>query len=147
MKGLVTAFAVIALLTGCVMRQVSAFKEDGLRKIDLTQLCYDYYTLRRDRRMTPDATAQLEKILLEKGLPATDLKLAQQNRIGVGMTQNGLYAAWGRANVEKRLVDRQGVRIRHSYGYSDHLNRPTYVYTEDGIITAWQDQRTKYDNR
>lgn len=71
--------------------------------------------------------ARLRKISFE------DTNIRKQY-LRLGMSKCMLYASWGRPIVEHQTTGSWGVHIQHVYGDSD-----TFVYTENGRITAWQD--------
>lgn len=58
--------------------------------------------------------------------------LVLKSEIRLGMSQCELYASWGEPTEENRSVGRWGVHVQHVYDDS-------YVYTENGRVTAWQD--------
>lgn len=62
-----------------------------------------------------------------------DDSLVDQGRIKMGISECQLYASFGLPEDQNRTVGRWGVHIQHIYGGG------TYVYTENGRVTSWQD--------
>lgn len=62
-----------------------------------------------------------------------DDSLTRDGKIKLGITKCKLYASWGLPDDENESVGRWGTHIQHIYGVG------TYVYTENGRVTSWQD--------
>lgn len=142
MKNLVPIISA-ALLVGCAAPRYASFEMEKIRATDPNQLCALYHDWRVNDQLEPEAKRQLEAGMLANGLPEKDLELAREGSIQVGMTLAGLYAAWGFPKRANRSVGRFGVHIQHVYewGYYPDNHRTAYVYTENGILTSWQDQK------
>ena len=56
----------------------------------------------------------------------------------MGMNSCELIAAWGYPNDQNRSVNRLGTQTQWVYNYISGSG-PTYVYTENQIVTSWQD--------
>lgn len=63
---------------------------------------------------------------------AFDDKQVIAKRVRLGGTRCALYAAWGEPEVANRTVTVRGEHVQHVYGGA-------YVYTERGVVTAYQD--------
>lgn len=62
-----------------------------------------------------------------------DDSLTRKERIRMGISECQLFASWGLPEDQNRTVGGWGVHIQHVYGSG------TYVYTENGKVTSWQD--------
>ena len=62
-----------------------------------------------------------------------DDSLVRVEKIRIGISECQLYASWGLPRDQNQSVGRWGVHIQHVYSYG------TYVYTENGRVTSWQD--------
>lgn len=60
--------------------------------------------------------------------------LINKQSIKLGVSECQLYASWGFPNDQNKSVGSWGVHIQHVYKRSE-----TYVYTENGKVTSWQD--------
>ncbi len=58
----------------------------------------------------------------------------RSKEIRMGMSECELYASWGHPNSQNRTVGSWGVHIQHVY-----RDFRSYVYTENGRVTSWQD--------
>jgi hypothetical protein len=61
-------------------------------------------------------------------------KLVREEKLQLGMSTCELYASWGWPTTSNRSVGRWGEHVQHVYRSDD-----TYVYTENGRVTSWQD--------
>lgn len=140
---------ILALLGGCSTQQVQHFDHARLAQYTTNQLALDYYNLRNEKwdmiytmggyaqaSISSEAVVQLENELLRRGISEDELALMRDGRIRVGMSVAGLYGAWGRPTEENRTVSQYGVHIQHVY---ESGHRRSYVYTDDGVVTSWQD--------
>lgn len=59
--------------------------------------------------------------------------LVREKEIRIAMSVCEMYASWGYPKKNNRSVGRWGEHIQHIYGNG------TYVYSENGRITSWQD--------
>lgn len=62
-----------------------------------------------------------------------DDSLTRKEHIRMGISECQLFASWGLPEDQNRTVGGWGVHIQHVYGSG------TYVYTENGKVTSWQD--------
>jgi|CXWL01.1.fsa_nt_gi hypothetical protein len=62
-----------------------------------------------------------------------DDKLISSGKIKLGISECQLYASWGLPKDQNRTVGSWGVHIQHIYGSG------SYVYTQNGRVTSWQD--------
>lgn len=97
-----------------------------LQSLSVTRLCG---LMRSKNQSSESAGAEL----MRKGFTADELRLVKTQSIEVGMSQQALLCAWGDPMRRNRTVTAGGERIQWVY------NGPTFVYTTDGIITAYQD--------
>ena len=131
------------VITGCApaikpitYTPVEAFDLNKLKSIPYHILCQDYYTMSKQGQLTTNSRSQFENVLKEKGLSEKELIKIREGTIYIGMSQCGLYAAWGKPVDENTTVNKYSKRIQHIYGYS--LSSKNYVYTVNGKITSWQ---------
>lgn len=80
--------------------------------------------------------SHLQEMQRRNLLTANELDLVKNKQIQRGMSLCAMYASWGVPYKENRSVGRWGTHIQHVYG-SHHSSR-AYVYTENGIVTSWQ---------
>ncbi len=62
----------------------------------------------------------------------------RRREIAMGMNSCELVAAWGWPNDQNRSVNRWGTQTQWIYSYISSSG-PTYVYTENQIVTSRQD--------
>jgi hypothetical protein len=62
-----------------------------------------------------------------------DDSLVRKEHVNMGISECQLFASWGLPSDQNRSVGSWGVHTQHIY-YSG-----TYVYTENGRVTSWQD--------
>lgn len=60
-------------------------------------------------------------------------EMIKKESIRIGISTCQLYASWGIPTQENRSVGVWGVHIQHIYGSN------YYVYTENNVVTSWQD--------
>lgn len=111
--------------------------KDRLKKMDKTDICALYGMAIRDHLFTNewlsfDGASQLIVAEAKKRKIKLNNKLVKQGSIKLGNNLCQMYAAWGLPSDRNRSVGRYGEYIQHIYG-------ETYVYTQNGIITSWQD--------
>ena len=63
-----------------------------------------------------------------------NVKLVKDKAIQRGMSECSLLASWGHADGSNRTVSAAGVHVQYIYG-----SFGPYVYTNNGIVAAWQD--------
>ena len=80
----------------------------------------------------PDIAKLVKKELAHRKLKLDD-SLVRKGHIKIGVSECQLYASWGMPEDQNRTVGSWGVHIQHIYGSG------TYVYTENGKVTSWQD--------
>ena len=148
-----------ALISGCnslsnIRENVAGFDMDHLRTFDVHVLAEAYYDYRVSNERaegksrvvmeldpflyylaTPEAMAQLEQVLLEKGITEEELETAREGKIFVGMSMAALYASAGKPYRENRTGFAGGEHIQHVYGYSSSR---WYAYTVNGVVTTYQ---------
>ena len=127
------------VIAGCVKEKpesIKSFDTDMLNKMYFLPLCKNYHTLNKNDQFTTLSRSQFETTLKNKGLSKKDLDIAKQNEIYIGMSQCGLYVSWGNPSDEHTSVNKYTKRIQHVYG--TNINNISYVYTENGKVTSWQ---------
>lgn len=78
---------------------------------------------------TPTA---IESISARHLLTDSEISLVRAGQIAIGMSENALYWSWGFPSGRNRTVTATSTQVQNIYG-------GTYVYTENGTVTAWQD--------
>lgn len=109
-----------------------------LRKNSKDEFCVTYGEVLRGEKieeigeLLPGIAMKLVKAeSLRRKLIFND-SLIRKAQVRIGMSECQLYAAWGLPSDQNRTVGSWGVHIQHIYG-------STYVYTENGRVTSWQD--------
>lgn len=120
-----------------INRRKNAPKE--LTKLSSMEFCALYGHTIRNESVSPDFdfndNATLKRFVVkEKDRRKLRINndLVIKEKIRIGASQCDLYASWGEPNSENRSVGRWGVHIQHIYDSN-------YVYTENGVISSWQD--------
>lgn len=86
---------------------------------------------------SPEAINELETLVDQKSpFTAQELIHIKTRQIFIGMSKLAMYASWGNPSSENRTVNAYGESIQHIYGTG---YKHTYVYTDNGEITSWQD--------
>lgn len=102
-------------------RQFSA----GVQKMSAEDLCLALHD-------TDSASARAE-LNRRKALTSTEWKLIDDTQIAIGLRETALLCSWGRSEVN-RTVTAHSVWKQYVYG-------TTYVYVENGRVTAVQDRK------
>jgi hypothetical protein len=108
----------------------------ALKNFSNLDLCIFYGKILRDEKLDQpfsfkEAPAMIIAEAKKRGIKV-NRDLVKNSQIRIGMSQCNLYAALGIPEHENRTVGSWGVKIQHVY---DGL----YVYTDNGIVTSWQD--------
>lgn len=110
-----------------------------LRDMDKDRFCVAYgEAMRGDTihgvgKLSPDIVIKHVKTEARRRKLQLDDSLARKGHIKIGISKCQLYASWGMPNDDNESVGRWGVHVQHVYGSG------TYVYTENGRVTSWQD--------
>ena len=112
---------------------------DKLKKLSEDTFCDYYGNYLRNERLAGFGDSDDMKIFMVKeakrrALKFNNVSLIKDQKIKLGITSCELYASWGEANSINRSVGSFGVHIQHVYS-----EYGTYVYTENGYVTSWQD--------
>lgn len=98
------------------------------------QLCTELAKVVRHPDVSPRGE-QWERIVTEQSrVPANDVPYIRERRLRVGMDECSAVAAMGKPDTVNRT--------NHANGRSDQLvyrARGVYIYTENGIVRAWQE--------
>lgn len=125
--------ALCATLGGC------ALSPEFMSSSPDRDVCERYGIFSRNTTFS-ELTRQYQSELERRNLLSQNEKdLAAKKQIQRGMSLCGLYASWGKPDRENRSVGSWGTHIQHIYHAGLRYVRPTYVYTENGRVTAWQD--------
>ena len=109
-----------------------AWRDSNYRDIDIA--IWDKWPVASHKAM-----AQLALAMRSKGISAKEMNHVRKAQIFIGMTESALWAAWGETANKNRSVSKYGSRTQHVYGSYGLFSSPVYVYTENGVITSWQD--------
>jgi hypothetical protein len=108
-----------------------------LRTMSPADFCVSYGMAIRDEEIdgfgvVPNLLKLVKKESSRRKLKFSDA-LVTKGLIKIGSSECQLYASWGLPEDQNRTVGGWGVHIQHIYGNG------TYVYTENGRVTSWQD--------
>lgn len=80
----------------------------------------------------PDALLLFKKEAKRRKFGRLDDNMIKEGKIKLGMSECELYASWGIPEEKNQSVGQWGINVQHVYGNG------TYVYTENGKVTSWQ---------
>ena len=80
-----------------------------------------------------------QEIIRRNLLTQEEWALVAEGKISRGMSQCAMYVSWGTPHRENRSVGDWGVHIQHVYGEGGKYRSVSYVYTENGKVSSWQD--------
>lgn len=110
-----------------------------LREMDKNNFCLAYgeairgETIHGLGKLPSDIVIKHMKTEARRRKLQFDDSLVRKGHIKIGISKCQLYASWGIPNDDNESVGRWGVHVQHVYGGG------TYVYTENGRVTSWQD--------
>jgi hypothetical protein len=87
-------------------------------------------------RLSFDGAADMVKNEVKRRNLNLNYELAKNASLKIGMSIADMYAAMGYPERNNRTVDAHGVHIQHVY---DNWRTKGRVYTDNGIVTSWQD--------
>lgn len=133
MKSMLPATLIAATLSGCALSPAyMAASSDS-------QICERYGVFSRNGMFGEYTTQYRAEMERRNLLSPHEKELVAKKQIQIGMSLCALYASWGTPDRQNRSVGSWGVRIQHVYNAGLRYIRPTYVYTENGYVTSWQD--------
>lgn len=104
-------------------------------RFDFWRLCGEVGKVLRKPDVSPRGQVW-EKIVIDRsGIPSQDIGYIRERRLRVGMDECGVAATLGKPDGGMN-------RTNHAQGRSDqwvYRERRMYVYTENGIVRAWQE--------
>ena len=108
-----------------------------LKAMSKDNICVAYGSALREGKVDgigslPEITKLVKRELVRRKFKLED-SLVRKRSIKIGISECQLYASWGMPEDQNRTVGGWGVHIQHVYGSG------TYVYTENGRVTSWQD--------
>lgn len=130
------AVAILFAVSGCGHLVTSTAPTDSDAEVCERYGRYLHTRAYQSGPLLPQYLAEVQKRGL---LSADEMAAVQARRIGIGMSECALFAAWGTPTRANRSVWRTGSRVQYVYrdmGYQ--ISRSRYVYVEDGKITGWQ---------
>ena len=105
-------------------------------KMNNTQLCSHFHEGVTSRVLT--GNTQFDKNIVtelnKRGFHTNQINQARSGKIAIGMPTCIMYATIGKPNKENKTVNAYRTHIQHVY-----RGKNLYVYTDNGIITSWQD--------
>lgn len=131
MKTTLAAILAAATLAGCAM------SPEYMASSSERDVCYRYGVFSRNHifsGMTEQYQAEMERRNL---LTQSEKDLVAKQQIQRGMSLCALYASWGIPDRENRSVGVWGTHVQHVYNAGSRHS--AYVYTENGVVTSWQD--------
>jgi len=131
-KSFVSALFFGAMLVGCAVNPQHVSTAPDL------EICQSYGVYSRGA-WSSHAESYKQEIERRKLLSQDDWDTVAQRKIKRGMSQCAMYASWGRPDRENRSVGSWGTHIQHIFNSGYTYIKPTYVYTENGKVTSWQD--------
>jgi hypothetical protein len=138
-KKLIPIFLLSISLFGCKQDWIKSETEQAISSYSDNFLCdelvrNDRYHIRSDEYKKNHALLEKE-IYHRKLISEKDIKRVKNKQIAIGMSQCALYLSWGIPVTENKSIGVYGVRIQHIFS----RNKNAYVYTENGVITHWQE--------
>lgn len=127
----ISAAAVVVTLAGCV----GPLTKETASGFPTAALCQRYGVGLRNGGVDPLVSGELARRGIR--LDYDQDKQIRERQIGVGAPLCQMYAAWGFPARENRTTTAAAVHIQHVYEIT--TRHRAYVYTENGVITAWQD--------
>jgi hypothetical protein len=121
-------------------RKIKAeFSIETLTTFDDKSLCLRFNKGVKNGMLTGTSAidSNIKTELIKRGFTADQLKKARKGIVNIGSPTCMLYASWGQPEVENRSVRRNTIDIQHVYRGNNTKN--TYFYSENGVITSWQD--------
>lgn len=103
---------------------------DEIKRFDISLLC-EWWRETGNEQIFAEITAR--KIFTPK-----DLQLIRAREVAIGMTEPALLCSWGAPEARNRTATAAGMHIRYVFRLSP-LEKERLVYTENGIVTSWQD--------
>lgn len=133
MRTILIGAAITVTLGGC------ALSPEYMTSSSDRDVCERYGVFSRNP-MFSELTAQYKAEMDHRNLLSqSDKDLVAKKQIQRGMSLCAMYASWGAPDHENRSVGSWGTHIQHVYNSGLRYVRPTYVYTENGVVTSWQD--------
>ena len=138
-KKLIPIFLLSISLFGCKQDWIKSETEQAILSYSDNFLCdelvrNDRYHIRSDEYKKNHALLEKE-IYYRTLISEKDIERVKNKQIAIGMSQCALYLSWGIPVTENKSIGVYGVRIQHIFS----RNKNAYVYTENGVITYWQE--------
>ena len=138
-KKLIPIFLLSISLFGCKQDWIKSETEQAILSYSDNFLCdelvrNDRYHIRSDEYKKNHALLEKE-IYYRTLISEKDIERVKNKQIAIGMSQCALYLSWGIPVTENKSIGVYGVRIQHIFS----RNKNVYVYTENGVITYWQE--------
>lgn len=130
---LLIALGLLSLISGCAISPERISSQSDL------DVCQSYGIYSRGIGWGELADQYKKEIFRRNLLTQEEWELAAQKRIRRGMGQCAMYVSWGKPDRENRSVGSWGVHIQHVYNAGYKYIPVSYVYTENGKVTSWQD--------
>lgn len=102
------------------------------KSLEDDKLCVKIGTLYR-KNTNQEAIKNAEKEVVSRGFSIIgNYDSIKKRNVNLGMNECELLASWGRPERRNRSVNAYRTSIQYVYG-------KTYVYTDNGVVTSWQD--------
>jgi len=105
-----------------------------VHKMDYWNVCRELGKVLRKPDVSPRGEAWERVVISVAGIPKADIPYIRDRRLKVGMDECSVVAIYGKPAALNRT--------NHAGGRSDQFvyrDRGVYVYTENGIVRAWQE--------
>jgi hypothetical protein len=108
------------------------------RTVAFNRANYDSYCDKfKDRPETQAKIQQVKDDFAKLNPSPSKAEVIKAGNIRTGMTKDEVRLSWGRPYTVNRTVTSSSAHEQWVYG--DEYNPKTYLYFDDGILTAWQD--------
>jgi hypothetical protein len=111
---------------------------EEIKTVSTSQFCEYYGFMLRNEYVTSFGSAADMRNIIKKEASRRNLKvnanIVKKRHIKLNISTCDLYASWGTPDDENKSVGSFGVHIQHIY-----RRFGTYVYSQNGRITSWQE--------
>ena len=101
---------------------------EELKTLDVTEICNWWQSRKYE--------AGLMELVRRKTFTSDDIGHIRAQQIGIGMSEGALLCSLGQPYRRNRTVVATGIHIQYVF---DEALGQTLVYTDNGVVTSWQD--------
>ena len=125
---------IMFILIGCAgpSSQISRMDSSQLKSVPDQQL------LRAIKSPSARNLTLLTEAKRRGWLTDREINLINNEKIGIGMSEQALIYSWGKPHKINKSVGSYGTHKQYVYGCYSQYSRPTYVYVKNGSVTGWQ---------